>query len=209
MITIKNSCVRNELSLRYFEPSTFLHFHCVFTVLLMFVLCKWIVRYFNSCVAAYRAQFLKYSSKFLVFFLANFMADERGGNERRSMTISVTVLGVTLCVVFLAYVAFSEKASNSDVSTVKFAAIVSIELLRGRENQIFNLQLNDLFEFLFILKTTKTKGVPAWRKITIWSLSKWSASKFYVRWRLWRTHIGKIGLFCSFPILFDSNDFLL
>lgn len=100
------------------------------------------------------------------------MADERGGNERRSMTISVTVLGVTLCVVFLAYVAFSEKASNSDVSTVKFAAIVSIELLRGRENQIFNLQLNDLFEFLFILKTTKTKGVPAWRKITIWSLSK-------------------------------------
>lgn len=73
------------------------------------------------------------------------MADERCGNERRSMTISVTVLGVTLCVVFLAYVAFSEKTSNSDVSTVKFAAIVSIEFLKWRENQIFNLQLNELF----------------------------------------------------------------
>lgn len=56
------------------------------------------------------------------------MADERCGNERRSMTISVSVLGITLCIVFLAYFAFSEHSDNTDASTIKFATIVSIEL---------------------------------------------------------------------------------
>lgn len=54
------------------------------------------------------------------------MADERCGNERRSMTISVSVLGITLCIVFLAYFAFSEHSDNTDASTIKFATIVSI-----------------------------------------------------------------------------------
>ncbi|XP_031618760.1 lysosomal acid phosphatase isoform X2 [Contarinia nasturtii] len=40
------------------------------------------------------------------------------------MTISVTVLGITLAVVFLAYHAFSENNNDSNQSTVKFAAIV-------------------------------------------------------------------------------------
>lgn len=53
------------------------------------------------------------------------MANERNGNDRRSMTISVTVLGVTLCVVFLAYFAFSEFSNDPDTLTVEFATVVS------------------------------------------------------------------------------------
>lgn len=91
------------------------------------MLCTWIdrvLRYFRHRIAVYRAQFSKLTSKCLVFLGANLMANERCGNDRRSMTISVTVLGVTLCVVFLAYFAFSEKYNDSNASTVEFAVIV-------------------------------------------------------------------------------------
>lgn len=54
------------------------------------------------------------------------MAGERCGNDRRSMTISVAVLAVTLSVVFLAYYAFSNNNIQSNASSVKFAIIVSI-----------------------------------------------------------------------------------
>lgn len=53
------------------------------------------------------------------------MADKQCGNDRRSMTISVTLLGATLAVVFLAYHAFSENNIDSNRSTIKFATIVS------------------------------------------------------------------------------------
>lgn len=53
------------------------------------------------------------------------MAGERYGNDRRSMTISVTLLAVTLSVVFMAYYAFSENNIESHVQTIKFATIVS------------------------------------------------------------------------------------
>lgn len=57
------------------------------------------------------------------------MACEVFQSERRNMAISVTVLGMTLCVVFLAYFAFSETNNDSDLSTVRFAAIVSFEFI--------------------------------------------------------------------------------
>lgn len=60
------------------------------------------------------------------------MANERGGNDRRSMTISVAVLGVTLCMVFLAYFAFSEHSNQSDASTVEFATVVSAKIIQFR-----------------------------------------------------------------------------
>lgn len=53
------------------------------------------------------------------------MAGERCGNDRRSMTISVALLAVTLSVVFMAYYAFSENNIESHEPTVKFATIVS------------------------------------------------------------------------------------
>lgn len=53
------------------------------------------------------------------------MANERGGNDRRTMTISVTLLGVTLCVVFFAYFTFSQIYNDVDASTVEFATVVS------------------------------------------------------------------------------------
>lgn len=59
------------------------------------------------------------------------------GSDRRNMTISVVILGMTLCVVFLAYFAFSEMNSDSDKNTIKFAAIVSIKLTRIRRIFIF------------------------------------------------------------------------
>lgn len=97
-------------------------------VLSPLMLGKWIVqtvRYLNCRILVYNAQFLKRFSTLLVIF-ANFMADERCGNDRRGMTISVIFLGITLSVVFLAYFAFSENLSSSDVSTVRFAVVVSI-----------------------------------------------------------------------------------
>lgn len=75
------------------------------------------------------------------------MACEVFHNERRSMAISVTVLGMTLCVVFLAYFAFSESHNDPDLSTVRFAAIVSLRFLsssNGRANINFFFFLNVL-----------------------------------------------------------------
>lgn len=62
---------------------------------------------------------------FLDIFTAFMANEQRFGNDRRSMTISVILLGITLCVVFLAYFAFSEINNNSDATTVQFATIVS------------------------------------------------------------------------------------
>lgn len=49
------------------------------------------------------------------------------GNDRRSMTISVTLLGLTLGAVFFAYFTFSEtnNANAIDATTLEFATIVS------------------------------------------------------------------------------------
>lgn len=57
------------------------------------------------------------------------MACEVFYNERRNMAISVTVLGITLCVVFLAYFALSESHNDQDLSAVRFAAVVSFRFL--------------------------------------------------------------------------------
>ncbi|XP_055315614.1 lysosomal acid phosphatase [Sitodiplosis mosellana] len=51
------------------------------------------------------------------------MADARCDNHR-NMTISVALLAVTLCIVFLAYYAFSENHIDSSESTVIFATVV-------------------------------------------------------------------------------------
>lgn len=57
------------------------------------------------------------------------MATEQNqcGNDRRSMTISVTLLGLTLGAVFFAYFTFSEtsNANATDSTTLQFATIVS------------------------------------------------------------------------------------
>lgn len=65
-------------------------------------------------------------NSFIPEFIGDLMACELFHNERRNMAISVTVLGMTLCVVFLAYFAFSESHNEPDLSTVRFAAIVSL-----------------------------------------------------------------------------------
>lgn len=93
------------------------------------------------------------------------MAGERIANDRRSMTISVALLGVTLSVVFLAYLAFSEYNNDSDASTVQFAVVVSClkQIFLSTKFSFF------LFQILFDLYAS---GFPTWRTFTEWSLSK-------------------------------------
>lgn len=83
-----------------------------------------IVRYLICCVVVNSAHFSKKPFKFLADFV-NSMAGEYCTNDRRSLTISVAVLGVTLSIVFLSFFAFSEINNDPDTSTIQFAAFVS------------------------------------------------------------------------------------
>lgn len=50
------------------------------------------------------------------------------GRDRRGMTISVTILGLAVLTILLAYLAFGDNNDQSDIATVRFVAIVSIQL---------------------------------------------------------------------------------
>lgn len=45
--------------------------------------------------------------------------------NRKGMVLSVTILGVALLTVFLAYIAFGDATDRSDPATVRYVAIVS------------------------------------------------------------------------------------
>lgn len=45
--------------------------------------------------------------------------------RRKGMAISVTVLGIALLTVFIAYITFGDANERSDPSTVRYVAIVS------------------------------------------------------------------------------------
>lgn len=88
---------------------------------------KWfacLIRYLIGCFVVYRAHFSKISLELVTGFVGS-MAGEHCSNDRRSLTISVAVLGVTLSIVFLAFFAFSEINNDPDISSIQFAAFVS------------------------------------------------------------------------------------
>lgn len=95
------------------------------------------------------------------------MACETFQNERRNMTISVIVLGMTLFVVFLAYFAFSESHNDPNLSTVQFAAIVSLRFLSSSSS---NKRANHSIFLEFVVQSCI--GFSAWRTCTNRNLSK-------------------------------------
>lgn len=54
------------------------------------------------------------------------MACEAFGVDRRNLTVSVVILGLTLSTVFLAYYSFGDASTDSDIARIKLAAFVSL-----------------------------------------------------------------------------------
>lgn len=82
------------------------------------------------------------------------------GNDRRSMTISVALLGLTLGAVFFAYFTFSEtnNANVIDATTMEFATIVSGNPIYFQEHSIHRvlsyvrIESNGVYLILFCMR---------------------------------------------------------
>lgn len=67
--------------------------------------------------------------------------------RRKGMIVSVTVLGLALLTVLLAYISFGSAADRSDSATVRYVAIVSSQVGRCKQNarQLMYIFFHDRF----------------------------------------------------------------
>lgn len=90
---------------------------------------------------------------------------------RRNMTISVTVMGVALLTVLMAYLVFGDNNDQEGLATLRLIGIVST--------------IYAIYYLLDAVKHNEFPGISSWQQIPNGIISKRSTHKLRMAWRSW------------------------